>query len=44
MFKDFVSKYTVDFNTPDGQNKTRRFDTEDFVPVTSLCDVVGSSY
>ena len=44
MFNGFVSTYTVDFNTTDGKNKTIRFDTEDFVPVTSLCGVVGSPY
>ena len=32
----------VAFRTTHGQNKTRKCDTEVFVPVASLCGVVGS--
>ena len=42
MFKNFVSKCEVSFRITHWQNKTRRFDTEGFAPVSSLCGVVGS--
>ena len=40
----FVSTCAVAFYTTQGQNKTRRFDTEGFVSVASLCGIVGSLY
>ena len=42
MFNVFVSTCAVAFHTENGQNKTSKFDTEGFVPVASLCDIVGS--
>ena len=42
MFKAFVSACAASFHTTNGQNKTLRFDNEGFVPVASLCSVVGS--
>ena len=44
MFNDLVSNFSYDFHTTHGQNKTNRFNTEDFVQVDSLCGVVGSPY
>ena len=41
MFKVFVSTYDVAFRTTYWKNKTRNYDTEGFVPVVSLCGVVG---
>ena len=41
-FNDFVSTCAVYFRTRHGQNKTHMFDTEGFLPVESLCGVVGS--
>ena len=42
MFNAFVSTCAVAFRTTHGQNKTRKCDTEGFVPVASLYGVVGS--
>ena len=42
MFNAFVSTFEVAFHTVHGQNKTRRFYTEGFIPVYSLCVVVVS--
>ena len=42
MFNVFVSTCAVAFRTTHEQNKTRKCDTEVFVPVASLCGVVGS--
>ena len=42
MLYDFVSTCAVTFCTKIGHNKTRGFGTEGFVPVSSLCGVVGS--
>ena len=42
MFNVFVSTCAVAFRTTHGQNKTRKCDTEGFVPVASLYGVVGS--
>ena len=42
MFNTFVSTCSVAFCTTQGQNKTRSFDTEGFVPVASLCGIIGS--
>ena len=44
MFNAFVSTCALEVSTTHGQNKTRRFGTEGFVPVASLCGVVGSPY
>ena len=44
IFNAFVPKRAVTFCTTHGQNKTLRFDTEGFVPVSSLWGVVGSPY
>ena len=41
MFNIFVSTCAVAFRTTHGQNKTRKCDTEGFVPVASLYGVVG---
>ena len=43
MFKAFVSTCAFAFRKTHRQNKIRRFDTEGFVLVSSLCGVVGSS-
>ena len=43
MFNVFVSVCVVALRTKHGQNNTRKYDTEGFVPVASLCGVVGSS-
>ena len=42
MFNVFVSTCAVALRTTHGQNNTRKCDTEGFVPVASLCGVVGS--
>ena len=42
IYKAFVSTFLVAFCTTHRQNKTHGFYTEGFVPVTSLCGVVGS--
>ena len=42
MFIVFVSTWAVAFPKKYGQNNTRKCDTEGFVPVASLCGVVGS--
>ena len=42
MFNVLVSTCAVDFRTTHGQNKTRKCDTEGFVPVANLYGVVGS--
>ena len=42
MFNVFVSTCAVAFRTTHGQNNTRKCDTEGFVPVSSLCGIVGS--
>ena len=44
MFNNLVSKCTVAFCETNGQNKICRFDTEGFLPVVSLCGVVGSPF
>ena len=44
MFNAFLSTCEVDFCTTHGQNTTRRFDTEGFVPVASFYDVMASQY
>ena len=44
IFNAFVSTYAVAFHATHGQNKTCRFDTECFLPVDSLCGIVGSPY
>ena len=41
MFNVFVSMCAVAFFTTHEQNNTRKCDTEGFVPVASLCGVVG---
>ena len=41
MFNVFVSTCAIAFRTTHGQNKTRKCDTEGFVPVASLYGVVG---
>ena len=42
MFNVFVSTCAIAFRTTHGQDKTRKYDTEGFVPVASLYGVVGS--
>ena len=42
MFNAFVPTCVVDFHKTHGQNKTRKFDNEGFVPVASLIVLVGS--
>ena len=42
IFNVFVSTCAVAFRTTHGKNKTRKCDTEGFVPVASVCGVVGS--
>ena len=44
MFNAFVKTCAVAFRTKHGQNKTRKCDTEGFIPVKSLNSVVGSPY
>ena len=39
-----MSTCAYDFLKTHGQDKTRKFDTEGFVPVSSLCGVFTSSY
>ena len=41
IFNVFVSTCAVALHTKHGQNNTRECDTEGFVPVASLCGVVG---
>ena len=41
MFNVFVSTCAVAFHTTHGQNKTRKCDTEGFVPGANLNGVVG---
>ena len=41
MFNDFSPMCAVAFHTTHGQNKTRKYDTEGFVPVASLSGMVG---
>ena len=43
MFNAFLSTCEVEFCTTNGHDKTREFDTEGFVPVASLCGLVGST-
>ena len=42
VFIFFMSTCAVALRTTHGQNNTRKCDTVYFVPVASLCDVVGS--
>ena len=42
MFKTFVPTCAVAFSTKNGQNNTRKSDTQSSVPVASLYEVVGS--
>ena len=42
MFNAFPPMCTVAFHKIHGQNRMRMFYTEGFVPVASLCGVVGS--
>ena len=44
MFNEFVPTCEVAFRTTHIKNKICWFDTEGFVPVSSLCGVVGSPY
>ena len=44
IFNASMSTFSVDSSTRYGQNKIGGFDTEGFVPVLSLCGVVGSPY
>ena len=44
MFNAFFSTCAVSFRTINGQNNTRKCDTEGFVSVASLCGVVGSPF
>ena len=41
MFNNFSPMCAVSFHTTHGQNKTRKYDTEGFVPVASLSGMVG---
>ena len=41
IFNSFVSKCAVAFHTTYGKNKAHEFDNEGFIPVDSLCGVVG---
>ena len=41
MFNAFVPKCAVAFNSTYGQNKTRKYDIEGFIPVTILNVVVS---
>ena len=43
MLNVFISMCAVALRTTHGQNNTRKWDTEGFVPVAILCGVVGSS-
>ena len=42
MLNAFVSTYEAAFSTTHGHNKTRTFDTEGFLTVSSLCGAVCS--
>ena len=42
VFNAFLPTFSVTFHTTHGQNKTHWFDTGGFVPVSSLCGIVGS--
>ena len=44
MFNAFVPTGAVALRTTNGQNKTRKYDIEGFVPVTSLNGMFGLPY